>query len=754
MLHRLRLRSFRRRPGSAALAAALLAVGLALPAAAAPPVVPQQTTYQGLLLDDLGQPRTGSVDLAVRIYDALTGGTLIYTQLFTGVTLADGVFHVALGPTGEATDTPVDPLTTSLATAVAGDLPATGPDRFLELSVGTESALSRTQILSVPYAEHARSADVAVSALDVPTINGLSSTALNEIYEHTNLDGEGPGNADPSEGLADVDGDGIANFVDPDNDDDGLDDGFEVTQGSDINLVTPIVSDLDPDSAEATFTTRVTVTGQNFDPGLTVQFGSETPTPLNLTPTSFEVDVGPQPEGVVAAQVTLPNGESDSQSFNFFLTTPFISNLNPDTGFVLSQTTVTITGSNFLPGFTVTFGSENPTPQNVTANSFDVTVGPQPAGFVNVTVTNPNGASDTEINGFEFLPGAFAIEADAATMLSFDSTTADVLVVGGKGEYSLDTDANLILDANFPLATFQSDSLVSPGQLAVAFDPAGDVVGVRCRDTGGSGCDVEYLVDSDGDRDLEDETAVVIENLSAPTASRLLQPSIEFDPSGRPVLGYNTRGGAGGNAAVVAHDRNGDGDFDDANERVELVANLQPTNAAEVAVDSAGRVAFVYYDGLLNVRAAHDRNGDGDFDDAGETTIVAGTAGTPACLGADFAPDGDLAVVFSQGSSPPQFWRDLDGDGVFAAGTELTVLGALAADGCDIETGAFLALTHNAIDRTLLVDRNDDGDFDDTDESFTLTGGTSAEMHLEIAFDDAGLAVVASENLLLREPAP
>ncbi len=740
---------------------ALLAlVALAHPAPAAVPMVPEQISYQGLLLDDLGQPRTGSVDLTVRLYDAASGGTLLYTQHFLGVALADGVFTLEVGPAGAAVDTPDDPLTTSLSVALAGDLAATGPNRFLELTVGTEGALSRTQILSVPYAEHARSADVAGSAavadsaLDVPTLNGLPTEALNQIYEHTNLDGQEPGNTDPAEGLADPDGDGIANFVDPDNDNDGLLDSTEVNRGTDLNLVTPIVDNLSPSSAEATFTTQVTISGHNFEPGLDVQFGTENPSPMNLTPTSFEVEVGPQPPDFVPVVVTLPNGESDSRNFTFFLTTPFVSSVVPNTGFVLASTTVTVNGSNFLPGFTVEFGSENPTPMNATANSFEVTVGPQAAGLVDVTVTNPNGASRTRTDAFEFLPGAFAVDAIASTMLSFDVSPTDDAVVGGRGEYRLDLDDNLIPEVTFPLATFQATSPVAPGQLAVAFDPAGTLVGVRCRDAATTGCDVEYLVDSDADRDLEDETGVFIENLPNASSARLLQPSIEFDLSGRPVLGYNTRGGAGGNQAVVLHDRNGDGDFDDPAERSELVTVLQPTNLAEVAVDSAGRAAYVYYDGNFKVRAAHDRNGDGDFLDPDETTIVATTTGGLSCLGADFAPDGDLALVFAQSGMPPSFWRDLDGNGAFDAGTEQTTIGTLPAEACDVETGASLALAHNAIDRDLLIDRNDDGDFDDADESLTLVGGTSIELHLEIGFDSSGLAVVASENLILREPAP
>ena len=44
----------------------LLLALVAATATAAPPVAPQQVPYQGVLLDDMGDPRTGTVDLTLR----------------------------------------------------------------------------------------------------------------------------------------------------------------------------------------------------------------------------------------------------------------------------------------------------------------------------------------------------------------------------------------------------------------------------------------------------------------------------------------------------------------------------------------------------------------------------------------------------------------------------------------------------------------------------------------------------------------
>ena len=251
------------------LAAAAL---LAAPARSAPPALPATVPYQGVLLDSGGAPRTGTVDLTLRIYDAITGGTLLYKQVTPGVPLTDGVFSVTLGPTGSATDAPANPLTTLLADALAGDLGATSPSRFLEITVGTTGALARTQIVSVPYALHAGSADTATSAQsattadDVTSVNGIPSEVLSQIYANVDFDGQQPPNDDPAEGVADADGDGVANFLDPDNDADGLSDGTELAAGTNLNLVTPVVSSVSPLGLYSNLTSTVTISGQNFQP--------------------------------------------------------------------------------------------------------------------------------------------------------------------------------------------------------------------------------------------------------------------------------------------------------------------------------------------------------------------------------------------------------------------------------------------------------------------------------------------------------
>lgn len=655
-------------------ALALGVAGLGAAADAASPSVPGQLTYQGVLLDDQGMPQTGSIDLTLRLYDAVAGGTLLYVQTLAGVPLTDGVFTVTLGPTGAPTDTPTDPLTTSLGEALTGDLGATGPDRFLEVTVGLDGPLLRTQILSVPYAlraESATSADSAQTALVAETatnasnLGGLPSIIFTEIYEHTNLDGSGPPNTDPSEGTADTDDDGVPNFVDPDNDNDGLDDSLEVAQGSDINLVTPALDGVSPTSGFSDLSHVVTVTGSSFEPGLAVVFGAENPAPTNLSATSFEVTIGPAVPGPVDLQVTRLNGQQD-----------------------------------FLA------------------------------------------------NAFNFLS---SVMHSVGTPSSFDAKQTGVTLLGATSDtYGVDLDGNGSPETEFLFP--------SVGQMAVAWNDAGDVVGVRCRSTTGGLCDIEFATDTDGDGDLNDETGVVVASPGS-LNPQLENPSIAFDGSGRPVVGYIEKGVIG-RIPYVAHDRNGDGSFAGELVAVELVAEGSGT-LADVAVDPSDRAALLFYSVTQDqLKIAWDRNGDGDFGDSPggtpELAVVASIPATPVCIAVGFSPAGELAALYNDGTNGLILGRDQNADGDFADAGETVVLdpGLGAGSQCDLASGDGnpLAVVYEFLEVRLLIDRNDDGDFADTDEDVLLAN--EAASALRAAYDDGGRLYVATEDDVYVDPTP
>ncbi len=342
----------------------LVALAVALTTFAANAAVPGQVNYQGLLLDGIGDPVTGPVDMVFSLYPDPSGGSALWTEVHDAVDVLDGVYEVELGST----------------TALTPDLLA-GAAVYLEIEVESEIMTPRQRLLAVPYALQAESAN---------SMGTLTAVAAAQIYENFAFDGADPPNDDPREGTADVDGDGLANFVDDDNDNDGIKDSNELIRGSDINLITPDIGNLNPASLRQCSTTSVHVQGTGFEPGLSVSFGSQSPVPSNLTATGFDVTVGPQAPGKVDVNVTNPNFETDTvvNAFNFFSRTPTITGFDPPFSERNTLASFQVLGTNFEPGLSVTVGSETPTPTNVTPTSFDVTVQVPNTNTVEVSVTN------------------------------------------------------------------------------------------------------------------------------------------------------------------------------------------------------------------------------------------------------------------------------------------------------------------------------------------------------------------------------
>jgi hypothetical protein len=114
---------------------------------------PSATTvnYQGRLADPSGNPKNGTFGMTFALYDAPTGGSLVWgPESHAAVPVSDGLFSVGLG------------------SQTSGGIPtsAWNGDRYLEVTVGGETLSPRELIRSVP---------VAGMALTVP--NGVIGSA-------------------------------------------------------------------------------------------------------------------------------------------------------------------------------------------------------------------------------------------------------------------------------------------------------------------------------------------------------------------------------------------------------------------------------------------------------------------------------------------------------------------------------------------------------------------------------------------------
>jgi microcystin-dependent protein len=133
--------------------------------------VPDVINYQGRLYNPsgAGSPLTGVQQVQFRIWDSLTGGTLIWGRQFPVSCTEDGIFNVLLNDGG----TWLAGATNKLQGAFQGST------RFLELTVvGYGGAIApRQQLVSAPYAMQAAYAVDATSATKGFSVAGGPLTA-------------------------------------------------------------------------------------------------------------------------------------------------------------------------------------------------------------------------------------------------------------------------------------------------------------------------------------------------------------------------------------------------------------------------------------------------------------------------------------------------------------------------------------------------------------------------------------------------
>ncbi|MEO8380264.1 MAG: kelch repeat-containing protein [Acidobacteriota bacterium] len=120
--------------------------------------------------------------------------------------------------------------------------------------------------------------------------------------------------------------------------------------------------------------------------------------------------------GTLTLNVTVTTGAgcTDSESANADVGYPpvIITSVTPPNGTSLGGTPVTIAGSGFDSGATVTFGSAAATNVVVSATQITATTPAHAAGAANVTVTNTNATTGTLNNGYTYVQQIFDVNDD------------------------------------------------------------------------------------------------------------------------------------------------------------------------------------------------------------------------------------------------------------------------------------------------------------------------------------------------------
>ncbi len=248
----------------------------------------------------------------------------------------------------------------------------------------------------------------------------------------------------------------------------------------------PAITSVSPNSGSTAGGTTVTINGSNFQSGVTVKFGANSAASLTLVNSAQLTAVSPAgAAGAVNVVVTNPGPVSATLTNGFtYSNAPVVTGISPGSGTTSGGTPVTISGSNFLSGATVSIGGTAAT-SVVFVNSAQLTaVTPaHAAGAVNVVVTNPGGLSSTLTNGYTYVAG---LAVTAINPITGPTSGGTAVTISGSGFLS-GAQVHFVSPASPSGTAATSVVIVSPTQLtAVTPASVADSSDVRVTNPGGA----------------------------------------------------------------------------------------------------------------------------------------------------------------------------------------------------------------------------------------------------------------------------
>ena len=174
-----------------------------------------------------------------------------------------------------------------------------------------------------------------------------------------------------------------------------------------IGAATPTVTAIAPTSGPPAGGTSVIISGSGFNGVSAVQFGATSAASFTLNNNNQITATSPAGSGTVDVTVTVGYLTSTTSAADRFTygTAPAVTSVSPDTGSTAGGTNVTITGTSFIAGATVSFGGTAATNVNVVSATSITATSPAGSGIVDVTVTTARGTSATgAADGFTYLP--------------------------------------------------------------------------------------------------------------------------------------------------------------------------------------------------------------------------------------------------------------------------------------------------------------------------------------------------------------
>ena len=178
----------------------------------------------------------------------------------------------------------------------------------------------------------------------------------------------------------------------------------------------PEISSLSPQGASSTGGTQITITGTGFTNSSTVKFGSSVAAGFTYdSATQVRVTL-PSATARATSSVTITTTAGTSIGVDYAYDSPTLTSISPSTGSTVGGTTITLTGTQFAAGATVSVGGVSATSVTVVSATSITAITPAGSGAASVTVTR-NGLT-TAGQTFTYVGPPLAISTDTATASS------------------------------------------------------------------------------------------------------------------------------------------------------------------------------------------------------------------------------------------------------------------------------------------------------------------------------------------------
>lgn len=224
------------------------------------------------------------------------------------------------------------------------------------------------------------------------------------------------------------------------------DDGSVTATNAFAYLSQPTITNVSPNSGTSAGGTGVTLTGTQFEDGATVTVGGLAATDVVVVNSTTITFTTPSGGAVGPADVVVTNPDNgtvtDTGGYTYTQSVPTITNVSPNRGPTAGDTTVTLSGTQFERGATVTVGGVAAT-DVIVASSTTITF-TTPAGAVgsaDVVVTNPDGGTFTDSDGYTYTQSTPTFTNTSPLAVATTGTSTIVFAIAADGAPYLHTAA-------------------------------------------------------------------------------------------------------------------------------------------------------------------------------------------------------------------------------------------------------------------------------------------------------------------------